>query len=159
MLRKILSGGQTGSDLAGLVTAKQLGFATGGMMPKGFKNHNGLNPEFAELYGMQEHASPLYQPRTFENIKNSDGTLRLAFDFTTAGERCTLKGIQKYKKPYFDVNLNNPCDPQLVVDWLTSYNIQVLNVAGNSEKTYFGTHIAAAEFLSEVFKMIACCGN
>ena len=36
MLKKIISGGQTGADLAGLEAASYLGIHTGGKMPLGF---------------------------------------------------------------------------------------------------------------------------
>lgn len=38
-----------------------------------------------------EHASSSYAPRTYENAHKSDLTIAFAFDFQTAGERCTLK--------------------------------------------------------------------
>jgi hypothetical protein len=35
MLERVISGGQTGADQAGLAAAKRLGVPTGGFMPKG----------------------------------------------------------------------------------------------------------------------------
>jgi Circularly permutated YpsA SLOG family len=37
LLKKIISGGQTGADQAGLRTAKRLGIETGGWMPQGWR--------------------------------------------------------------------------------------------------------------------------
>lgn len=161
MIIKILSGAQNGADLGGLEAAKEVGFPTGGIMPKGFYNHDGNHPEWAELYGVTEHSSPKYPPRTFENVKNSDATLRFAVDFSTAGERCTLKAIQQYDKPYLDIKITRdevfePTDKSVrfVVDWICLNNIKILNIAGNSNKTYDMMQVKVKNFLIEVFKKL-----
>ncbi len=143
MLIKICSGGQNGSDLAALEAAKLVGFPTGGCMPKGFLNHDGQNLHFAALYGVTEHSSPKYPPRTYENAKNSDATLRFAVDFSTAGELCTLKAIRQYDKLFLDVQMKkdenvepNPKSVDFIVKWIVDNKIKVLNVAGNSNKTH-----------------------
>src|SRR3954453_21838055 len=51
MLERVISGGQTGADLAGWRAARAAGIATGGWMPRGFWTEAGERPEFAELYG------------------------------------------------------------------------------------------------------------
>ena len=50
MLRKVISGGQTGADRAGLQAAKSSGIKTGGYMPKGFLALDGNKVEFQYLY-------------------------------------------------------------------------------------------------------------
>lgn len=151
MLKKIISGAQSGADIAALKTAKEYGIPTGGWIPKGWTTLNGPKPEYAELYGIEEHASSGYKPRTWANVSDSSGTIRLAFNFSSAGEICTLNGIKKYDKPYIDVDLANPIPVQQVIDWLTQNNIEILNVAGNSEKSCPGTFSEVCEYLSAVF--------
>lgn len=140
---KIISGGQNGADLAGLEAAKLTGFPTGGCMPKGFFNHDGYHPEWAELYGMTESKSPKYPPRTYDNAKQSDATLRFAVDFSTAGELCTLKAIQQYDRLFLDIQMRkddkieiNPKSINFVANWIIDNNIKILNIAGNSNKTH-----------------------
>jgi len=154
MLKKCISGAQNGADIAGLVTAKKFGIPTDGIMPKGYKTTAGSRPEYANLYNIKEHVSASYVPRTYQNAKDADGTIRLAFNFQSRGEICTLNAIKQYNKPYIDVDLNNPIPHQDVVDWILNNNIEVLNVAGNAETTYGGTNIATAEYLTEVFKLL-----
>lgn len=154
MLKKILSGMQTGSDFGGIKAAKILGLETGGWMPKGFMNLTGKHPEYAELYGVKEHESPTYPPRTFLNVKESDATVRFAYDFSTAGERCTLNAIQQYKKPWFDVYVQNPEHPHDLRDWLADNKVEVLNVAGNSHKTWSGMETFVVAYLLGVLKDI-----
>jgi len=141
----IISGAQRGADQAGLAAARDNDLLTGGTAPKGWITLNGPNPVLAKL-GLIESNSPKYPPRTYDNVKNSDGTIRLAYDFTTSGEVCTLKAITFYEKPYFDCDLNDLPGVALVINWLAKNNIKVLNIAGNAGKT--------KEEGSEIFKKV-----
>ena len=58
MVRKIISGGQTGADQAGLAVAKRLGIPTGGFVPKGFLTEAGPRPDLAAEYGLEEPTRP-----------------------------------------------------------------------------------------------------
>lgn len=154
MLRRIVSGGQTGVDISAVIVAKKFGIETGGWMPKGFLTQVGPRPDYAEVYGMQEHSSPSYVPRTYANVKDSDGTLRFAGDFESPGELCTFKAITQYNKPFFDVALTDgPWESiaNCILDWLASNEIEVLNVAGNSEKTFPGISAEAMDLMEAIF--------
>jgi len=133
-LTTIWSGGQRGADQGGLAAAQDMGLKTGGWIPHGFLTLNGEIPDLANL-GLKEHKSSKYSPRTFTNVKETDGTIRLAYDFNSRGEVCTLNAIQQYDKPYYDVDLNDPDFIFDVTDWIVQNNIKVLNVAGNAGKT------------------------
>lgn len=154
LLRRVVSGGQTGADQAGLLIAKAFGFETGGWMPKGWKTLDGPRPDFAEEYGLQEHTSDSYVPRTYRNARESDGTIRLAGKFSSRGEVCTLNAIKQYKKPRFDVKFQKSPEPEEFVAWLDENKIEVLNVAGNSEQTYLGTFDHTRVFLTSVFEIL-----
>ena len=132
MLKKIISGGQTGADQSGLIAASRFGIQTGGWMPNGFETKEGPNPELAERFGLFEHRGG-YADRTSTNVRLSDGTIRLAGTFNSIGEKCTLKYIKKHRKPHFDVDMHDPRPEVDVVEWILSNNIEVLNVAGNSK--------------------------
>ncbi len=150
MIEKIISGGQTGADIAGLIVAKNFGLETGGWMPKGFLTQAGPKPEWAEMFDLKEHSSPRYPPRTFDNVFEADGTIRLAYNFDSPGEICTLKAIKQSKKPHFDVDLNAPPQPIEVINWINHHSIKILNVAGNSEHTYVGTAGEVMDYLPKV---------
>lgn len=153
---KIISGGQTGADRAGLEAAKEYGLETGGWVPRGFLAQDGVHPEFVERYGIQEHESPNYPPRTALNVKDSDGTVRFMTNRFSAGSKCTLRMIKQYKKPYFDVNLlDESITPQKLANWITANNIQVLNISGNAERKSpcIGEFVVA--FLHDVFECLS----
>lgn len=153
MISLVISGGQKGADLGGLAAAKRCGIATGGTIPKGFLTEDGPTPELAKL-GLVEHSSPTYPPRTYSNAKNSDGTIRFASNFNSPGEKCTLKAINYYKKPYIDVDIKNPRPVEEVVEWILANNIQTLNVAGNRESTNRGTFDFVVKYLTEVLTQV-----
>ncbi len=154
MLKKIISGAQTGADIAGLEVAKEFGLETGGTMPFGYKALDRCHPEYKETYGIEFHSSSSYVPRTRKNVRDSDGTIRLAFDFSSKGEKCTLRAIEDYKKPHIDVDLNDPIPVDDVVTWIADHNIETLNVAGNAEQTVSGTHDAVTEYLTAVCRAL-----
>jgi len=151
-VKKIISGAQTGADLAGLKAAKILGLETGGTMPKFFMNHTGFRPEYEELYNLKEDRSTKYPPRTRRNVIDSDGTVRIAVKFNSAGERCTLKYINLQEKPYCDIDINNITEEIIEAfrQWLIDNEIEILNVAGNSEKTCPGIEKKTVDFLVKV---------
>lgn len=153
MINKVISGGQTGADIAGLKAAKLAGIETGGHAPKGYRTQTGSNYELRDEFGLKEHKSWKYQPRTEENVKNSDGTIRIASNFNSAGEKCTLKFINNYFKPKLDLNINDLPDPSEVLNWIKRNKIHILNIAGNSEKTSPGIEKKAMWFLFKVFKL------
>ena len=135
MITKVVSGGQTGADQGGLRAAYELGIETGGWAPQGWQTSIGPQPQLGSFYGLQEHPRRGYASRTYANAKDSDGTIRLAVNFQSKGEMCTLKAIRQYDRPYIDVDLNNPLPFFNVVNWITANQIRILNVAGNSNRT------------------------
>lgn len=162
MLEKVISGGQTGVDLAALKAAKALGIPTGGWMPKGWKTLNGPRPTYADLYGMKEHSSANYAQRTWDNVGMADGTLRLFHNEFSPGEKCTLNGIINHNKPHYDVNLTHwsklmeyqkeNIASMINYKLIIPYKIKILNVAGNSEQTAPGIEAEAFELLTLLFK-------
>ena len=156
---KIISGGQNGVDIAAVRTAKLFKFETGGWLPKGWKTLDGPRPEYSGMYNMQEHSSPLYPPRTEQNVLDADLTIRIAKDFNSAGEKCTLNAILKNKKDWFDININqSPRVISALLDGITTFVwaglIETINIAGNSEKTASGIEKAASNILMKFFARI-----
>lgn len=155
MLQRVISGGQTGADRAGLAAAKAAGVPTGGWMPKGFRAQDGPRPEFAAVYGVREHASAHYPPRTALNVKESDATICFATNWASPGEALTRTLCERYGRPRLDVTPGGPVAPVDVVAWLREKGVRVLNVAGNTERTSPGIGAFTEAFLGEVFRLLA----
>lgn len=156
-LTTVISGGQTGVDQAALYAAKLYGLKVGGMMPSGYRTLVG-KWRWAQYFGMSEHPSNLYPPRTEHNVLHSDATVQIASDFTTAGELCTSKLITKHRKPFVRVIVKMDgtfnTEPDRLARWLRDKEVWTLNVAGNSEGTSPGIGMLAAAYLTQVFSYI-----
>jgi hypothetical protein len=162
-LKTIRSGGQNGADIGGVRAAKKSGKVQYcGTMPNGFRTLDGPKPEYAAEFNMAEHSSPNYPPRTYENVKVSDGTIRLAVNINSAGERCTLKAINQYGRPYFDVHIQSvssfalppECHPSAAAKWIVENNIAHLNVAGNSEQTAPGIEAYVERYITALINEV-----
>ena len=149
----VCSGGQIGSDVAGLRAAKEVGFKTGGWLPKGCITLDGPRPDRIEEFGMQEHSESGYPPRTWRNVAETDATIRIATSFLTRGEICTKNAITHYNKPSLDIRLEDD-EIDLVsliiptADWIISNEWQRLNIAGSALSR---VELIVKEFLVEVF--------
>lgn len=152
-LRKVISGGQTGADEAGLEAAYMYGFETGGHAPKYYRTADGPNLELKTRYGLEQDSSEDYPPRTLKNVQNSDATIRLAHNFKSRGEVLTLKYISKEAKPYFDVDINSPKDPRELALWIHRNKFEVINIAGNTE-TDGSVYEFVLTYMKQVFKIL-----
>lgn len=153
---KVISGGQTGVDQAALAAAQATGLTTGGWMPLGWRTLTGARADFHDIYNMTECQDYGYGPRTDLNVGDATATLRFAKTFGSPGERRTLIALQRFNKPHLDIAWKRGAllpPPALVVDWLISYRVTTLNVAGNSEQTAPGIYQAAYDFLLPVFAL------
>lgn len=129
---KIISGGQTGADQAGLDAAILLGIPTGGTAPKGclIQDEHGNDiscPELVTKYGLKEHHLAGYPHRTIQNVADSYGTVWVGYDRSPGG-KLTIKTCKEMARPY----IVNPSPEQLRL-FVTQYNVKVLNVAGNRQ--------------------------
>lgn len=152
MLKKVISGGQTGADIGGIRAAQACGIVTGGWLPKGCITQEGCKPNLLSEFGMLEHDKSGYPPRTEANVRDSDATIRLATNLKSRGETCTLSAIKWYKKPYLDVDMKKPRPVEEVVNWILQENVKILNVAGNAESTSPGIGAAVENYLGQIFR-------
>ena len=88
MLKKIISGGQTGADRAALDAAIRLGIPHGGWIPKGRIAEDG---PLAATYRLREMPTGGYAERTEKNVMDSDGTLIISHGAPTGGTEYTRK--------------------------------------------------------------------
>ena len=162
-IEKIISGGQTGADQGGLEAGEELELETGGWMPRGWLTlEDGEivdRPEFEERFGMSEHDSPSFQPRTVANVRDSDATI-IFVDETqgkgskSPGSRATEKAAKQKDKragdyPYTFIDVSQESAYEDTCDWLAEIDPRVLNVAGNRESSAPGIQETVRGFLVE----------
>jgi hypothetical protein len=130
MIKKLVSGGNSGSDQAGLYAAKAFNIPTGGYAPKNWLTSNGPQKDLLQSFGLQEYEGG-YKARTYKNVEVSDATICCSINFQSAGTVCTIKAIKYYNKPFLLSDLAFPFNLKEAIDWIINNNIQILNVAGN----------------------------
>ncbi len=149
MLKKIVSGGQTGVDRAALDVGLKLGLIIGGYCPKGRIAEDGI---IADKYPLIETISTNYPERTKLNIEQSDATLLIIKAKMGKGSALTLRLAHQKHKPYFVADLSKFSNNnyQEFISWLKENNPSVLNIAGSRESSAPGIYKEASVFLEKL---------
>ena len=145
-LEKVISGGQTGVDIAALKAARDAGLNTGGWIPKGFLTENG--PDVSRMaFGLVETESTSYVPRTEQNVIDSDATFWYG-DSSSPGGKLTQRMCRKHNKPFY---LATFMEPRLIFIIIRDCGYKTINVAGNRESVSPGIEKRAYNLLLPVF--------
>lgn len=134
MLKKIVSGCQTGADIAGIDAAIACGFPYGGWVPKGRRTEAG---PLDARYQVQEMPTDGYPKRTKQNIIDSDGTVIFVHGKLSGGSSLTKKIAADLKKPclYLDMSKYSvDAAAENLLLWIKKNQIEVLNIAGRSAR-------------------------
>ena len=130
MLKKIISGGQTGADQGALDAAVFKGISHGGWIPKGRITENGPLPD---KYNLQEMPTTSYAARTEKNVIDSDGTLILSHGRLTGDSKLTQRSAIRHNRPclHIDLYTTSAFEAYLIIAlWIKRENIEILNIAG-----------------------------
>ncbi len=110
--------------MGALKAARDLGIRTGGWAPKGWVTEDGPNPEL-NRYGLIQHSSPNYPPRTKMNCQDAD-LVAIFGDIKSSGSQLAIGICRADEIPY----ILNP-DSQELRNMCESLGVRVLNIAGN----------------------------
>jgi hypothetical protein len=98
---KIISGGQTGADRAGLDFVIHAGLEHGGYVPRGRKAEDGRTDD---RYNLIELSTSSYPARTRRNIEESDGTVIFSLNRRlSGGTKLTLELANNLGKPVLHI--------------------------------------------------------
>ena len=131
MIRRVVSGGQTGADRAALDVAQALGIETGGWVPRNRWAEDGRIP--GRYPDMKETSSADPAVRTECNVRDSDGTVVFSHGPVAGGTKWTVKAAGKLRRPVLHLDLaTQPVDAaaRRLRAWTVAEDIAVLNVAG-----------------------------
>lgn len=130
MIEKIISGGQTGADRAGIDFAIKHNIPYGGWLPMGRKTEDGTLPNH---YQLQEMPTPDYSKRTEKNVLEGEGTVIVSHGFLTGGSALTREFAKQHRKPWIHLDfkeLSISDAAARLLSWIERNNIRILNVAG-----------------------------
>ena len=140
---KIISGGQTGADRAGLDWAIEHHVAHGGRCPKGRKAEDG---PIDVRYQLIETGDPNYLVRTKLNVEDSDATLIFTMEKELdGGSKKTHEFADKLGKPSRHVHPDTK--PEWIIAFLERNNVKVLNIAGKRESSAPGIYAWVKRYL------------
>jgi hypothetical protein len=130
VIKKIISGGQTGADQGALDAAIKYSLPHGGWVPKGRLTENGPLPD---EYKLKEMPTKNYPDRTDKIVLASVGTFFISLGKLTDVSKLTKKFAQKHKRPYLHIDLDKT--PAFIAaseinNWVIKHGIEILNVAG-----------------------------
>ncbi|MDA3834924.1 MAG: putative molybdenum carrier protein, partial [Spirochaetales bacterium] len=128
---KIISGGQTGADQAGLDVAIKHNIPHGGAIPKGRMTESGVLPD---KYNLEEMKTKSYPKRTEKNVVDSDGTVIFTHGKLAGGSLLTRKKALQHDKPvlHLDMSKEGIDDAMRVLTAFVENNkVETLNVAGS----------------------------
>ncbi|HEY6509795.1 MAG TPA: putative molybdenum carrier protein [Vicinamibacterales bacterium] len=152
-LTKIISGAQSGVDLAALAFALDHGYDIGGACPFNYANEDGQIPERFRPY-LECTPTVNYPARTRLNVKRADATLllwrgRKMTPGTALTFRIMRERAEQCRYPYLSIQAPfGDVAAAQIHDWLRDPKIRVLNVAGPRESKAPGIY-------SEVYELLA----
>lgn len=132
MLKKIISGGNTGAERAAIDAAIDLGIPYTGWIQNGRMTDGGILPN---RYRLNE-APPSETGCTERNIIESDGTLILSHGKLTGESALPAELADKHKRPLLHIDLEQiPAvnDASVIYRWMNQNNVKDLNVTGSRE--------------------------
>jgi hypothetical protein len=149
VLRKIVSGGQTGVDRAALDAALAAGLACGGWCPRGRRAEDG---PLDSRYPLRETPERDYAQRTTWNVRDADATLILARPPLRGGSALTRRSARRLGRPVLVVDPEAPDALARVRAWIGDAGIGTLNVAGPRESQQPGIYAAARSLLDALLR-------
>jgi hypothetical protein len=147
MIKKIISGGLPGVELAALYAAIKLGIPHGGWA---YKSRKTKNDALREQFNLKEIATPSYFERLEKNIIDSEGTVILTYGQLIRGAIATKNLADKYNKPCLLLQLNECTFGQAVSSirkWMDKNGIEKIFFTGSKP-------IASPNLHQEVIRII-----
>lgn len=159
IIKKIISGGQTGVDQAVLQAAIDSGIKHGGWCPPGRVCETGTIPEKYQLIQTpldQDPAAPTIprSQRTIWNVRDADGILifmesRLQSD---KGTMLAIETAERLQKPMLVIPLFNEIDVSPIKKWIQINGIRTLSVGGPSESNRPGAYDITYQVLIDILR-------
>ncbi len=157
----VISGGQTGVDLAALRAAQVMGFRTGGTAPFKWRTLAGPQPALAH-FGLSQATVSNYSERTEMNVVSANATLLIYAKGDSTGTAMTRRMCKTHDRPVFEVDLKTPINIEILEQWIRTQGVNssaiyggfILNVAGNSSASAPGIFQPSFDLLLKVFKRL-----
>jgi hypothetical protein len=158
MLKKIISGGQTGVDQGALAAACKLKIPIGGWAPRGFRCEGGNIPKkYADK--MNEAHDLDRRDRTERNVLEGDATIIFCYDLSDSPRtRLTMDLCREHGKPCIDMvtetNMFQDNDDGYEHMAMLLEEFEIIHVVGSRESKFPGIFESSKDRLVEVFRLL-----
>jgi len=144
MLKKIISGGQTGVDRAALDVAMALDLERGGWCPAGRAADDGpIDPK----YPLIETSEMDHTVRTGYNVRESDASLLIYCGLLQGGTAYAVEMARHLGKPVMPIDLEAPPPPAEISDWIAEHGAVTLHIGGQREASAPGIYARAYAYI------------
>jgi len=130
MIRKILSSGRTGVEIAALDVAIKLGIAHGGWTGRGMRNEDGA---IDHQYGLKEVVAMGFKRAMEKNVLESDGTLLISRGAKSVEGKYAVETALRHQRQFLHVDLTQHSAfeaSSLISSWVSMNHVLVLHVTG-----------------------------
>jgi hypothetical protein len=130
MMRKLISSGQTGVELAGLDVAIKLGIDHGGWAPRGKRNAQG---PISTIYQLDQVAAVGFNTAIEQNVISADGTLLVTRGKKSPRTQYAIEMSLKHQRQLLHVDLsqNAPFEAaSLISSWCSLQQIGIAFITG-----------------------------
>lgn len=151
---RIISGGQTGADRAGLDVALRRGIPHGGWCPRGRLAEDG---PLSARYQLTETSTANYLVRTEMNAARSDATVILTLGPLRGGSKRTAGFAARHRRPFLHLNLSSgdtSSAAEALASFVSAHQVRILNVAGSRESKAPGIHAAVVEVMDAALDLL-----
>ena len=153
MIKKIISGGLPGVELAALDAAIKLDIPHEGWTYKSRKTENGQLPE---QYNVKEISYPSYFDRLEKNIIASEGTIILTYGLLVRGSNATKDLANKHSKPCLLLELNE-CTLSHAISsirkWMNNHEIEVIFFTGSKPIAAPNVHQDVIQIIEGIYQV------
>ena len=135
MIKKLISSGQTGVELAALDVAVKLGIDYGGWAPRG--KHNDQGP-LSETYNLSEVPAMGFKTAMEQNVMSADGTLIVSRGQKSPRTQYAVEMSLKHQRQLLHVDLSQNSSfeaASLISSWASLQQINIAFVTGPRSET------------------------
>ncbi len=153
MIKKIISGGQPGVEIAALDAAIKLKIPHSGWTYKSRRTEEGILPD---KYNVKESANAGFSDRIEKNVLDSDATAIITHGSLTIGLKIVRDFAEKHNRPYLHVDLSeNPLNKAaaLIRKWMINNELEAIYFTGLKSTEGSNIHQEVIKIIEGICRM------
>ena len=153
MLKKIISGGLPGVEIAALDIAIKLGIPHEGWTYKGRKTEEGI---LSEKYNLKEIDNPSFFERIEKNIIDAEGAVILTFGLLLIVSKEIMGLARKHGKPCLHIKLLDCSRNHAIASirrWMTDHGIETVYFTGSKPIAALNVYQESIRIIEGIYRV------